>query len=114
MEPIPNYKGLIIMNKYQDEMAMVIHQGAEALHKIGAISDERMREYDSDCLAAVKFAKKQKQSSRAPSCPSPTAIMLWCRKNCAARAPIRQFWISISQKAKAAQAPDKRMGDFLE
>ena len=45
------------MDTYQDEMAMVIHQGAEALHKIGAISNERMKEYDADCLAAAKSRK---------------------------------------------------------
>jgi DNA-binding transcriptional regulator YiaG len=36
--------------KYQSEILMVCHQDAEALHRIGAITDEEMAEYDRDCL----------------------------------------------------------------
>jgi DNA-binding transcriptional regulator YiaG len=35
---------------YQNEILMVCHQDAEALHRIGAITDEEMAEYDRDCL----------------------------------------------------------------
>jgi DNA-binding transcriptional regulator YiaG len=37
--------------KYQSEILMVCHQDAEALHRIGAITDEEMAEYDRNCLA---------------------------------------------------------------
>jgi DNA-binding transcriptional regulator YiaG len=36
--------------KYQSEILSVIHQDAEAMYAVGAISEERMREYDRDCL----------------------------------------------------------------
>jgi DNA-binding transcriptional regulator YiaG len=36
--------------KYQSEILMVCHQDAEALHRIGAITDEEMAEYNRDCL----------------------------------------------------------------
>jgi DNA-binding transcriptional regulator YiaG len=36
--------------KYQSELLKVIHQDAAEWHKIGAIDDARMREYDEDCL----------------------------------------------------------------
>jgi DNA-binding transcriptional regulator YiaG len=36
--------------KYQSEILGVIHQDAEAMYAVGAISAERMREYDEDCL----------------------------------------------------------------
>jgi DNA-binding transcriptional regulator YiaG len=36
--------------KYQSEILMVLHQDADALHRIGAISDDEMRQWDIDCL----------------------------------------------------------------
>jgi len=36
--------------KYQSEILEVLHGMAEDLHQIGAITDERMTEYTSDCL----------------------------------------------------------------
>jgi DNA-binding transcriptional regulator YiaG len=39
--------------KYQSEILMVCHQDAEALHRIGAITDEEMAEYDRDCLVMI-------------------------------------------------------------
>jgi len=50
--------------KYQSEILMVLHQDAEALHRIGVISDAEMREWDEDCLVAKKPAGK---ATRAPS-----------------------------------------------
>jgi putative transcriptional regulator len=38
------------MKKYKSELLMVNHQTAEALYKIGAIDDAKMREFDEDCL----------------------------------------------------------------
>jgi DNA-binding transcriptional regulator YiaG len=38
--------------KYQSEPMMVIHQHMEALYKLGAATDEEMREFDEDCLVA--------------------------------------------------------------
>jgi DNA-binding transcriptional regulator YiaG len=37
----------------QSEMLGVIHEMAEDLHEIGAISDSRMQEYDKNCLVAT-------------------------------------------------------------
>jgi DNA-binding transcriptional regulator YiaG len=38
--------------KYKSELLMVIHQGAQGMHEVGAISDKEMREYDRDCLVS--------------------------------------------------------------
>jgi hypothetical protein len=39
-----------LKKKYQSEILMVCHQDAEALHRIGAITDDEMAEYNRDCL----------------------------------------------------------------
>ena len=36
--------------EYRSEALMVCHQDAKGLHSMGIIDDERMREYDRDCL----------------------------------------------------------------
>jgi DNA-binding transcriptional regulator YiaG len=36
--------------KYKSDLLGVLHEMAEDLHQIGAISDARMREYDKNCL----------------------------------------------------------------
>jgi len=36
--------------KYQSKILQVIHEDMKGLHELGFISDERMREYDKDCL----------------------------------------------------------------
>ena len=38
------------MKKHQSAISKVIYQDAEAMHRVGIISDERMREYDTMCL----------------------------------------------------------------
>jgi DNA-binding transcriptional regulator YiaG len=38
------------MKKYYSEALMVTHQMAESLHRIGAIDDVEMGEFDDDCL----------------------------------------------------------------
>jgi len=38
------------MKRYGSEALMVTHQQAEALHRLGIISDAEMREFDKDCL----------------------------------------------------------------
>jgi len=40
--------------KYKSELLMVCHEDAIAMHKVGAISDKEMREYDRDCLVNPK------------------------------------------------------------
>jgi DNA-binding transcriptional regulator YiaG len=40
--------------KYKSEALMVIHQDATALHRIGAISAERLREFDGMCLTGTQ------------------------------------------------------------
>ena len=42
--------------KYKSEALMAIHQDAKALYRIGAISPERLREFDELCLASGKEA----------------------------------------------------------
>ena len=36
--------------KYKSEIYEVVHQDAVEMYKIGAISEDRMREYDKKCL----------------------------------------------------------------
>ena len=43
--------------KYISEASQVIHEQAVALFKIGAITEERMREYDEMCLKNPKEKK---------------------------------------------------------
>ena len=39
-------------NKYESELLGSLHETAVGLHKIGAISDHEMQEYDRDCLVS--------------------------------------------------------------
>jgi hypothetical protein len=41
----------MIMKKYKSEIKKAIHQDAVALHRVGAINDDEMREFDEACLA---------------------------------------------------------------
>jgi DNA-binding transcriptional regulator YiaG len=43
--------------KYQSEILGVIHQDAEAMYAVGAISEARMNEYDKDCLVPEPIGK---------------------------------------------------------
>jgi DNA-binding transcriptional regulator YiaG len=43
--------------KYQSEILGVIHQDAEAMYAVGAISEAKMKEYDQDCLAPEPASK---------------------------------------------------------
>jgi DNA-binding transcriptional regulator YiaG len=36
--------------RYKSEIMMVLHQDAEGLFQVGAISEKEMRRYDRDCL----------------------------------------------------------------
>ena len=49
-----------MQKKYQSELLMVLHQDAESLHRIGALTDTEMREFDTDCLL------QEQQSPAAP------------------------------------------------
>jgi len=42
---------------YKSELLMVCHIDAKAMHKVGAISDKEMREYDKECLVNSKAEK---------------------------------------------------------
>ena len=55
--------------KYKSELLMVLHTDAQALHKIGVISDKEMREYDKDCL--VPTPKTSSESTSVPVKPTP-------------------------------------------
>ena len=50
--------------KYKSEILMVCHMDAQAMHKIGAISDKEMREYDKDCL--VKEPEASYAAEKSP------------------------------------------------
>ncbi|MDR1247925.1 MAG: XRE family transcriptional regulator [Treponema sp.] len=45
--------------KYQSEQLGVCHQDAEALYRIGAISEAELREFDEDCLVPDPKAPKK-------------------------------------------------------
>ena len=68
MEKDMEWKG-----KYKSEILMVCHMDAQAMHKIGAISDKEMREYDRDCLVkepeTVYAAKKSPKTEYAAKSP---------------------------------------------
>jgi len=44
--------------KYNSESLKVIHQDAIEMYKIGAITEDRLREYDKLCLKNPKMAKE--------------------------------------------------------
>jgi DNA-binding transcriptional regulator YiaG len=52
--------------KYQSEILMVCHQDAEALRRIGAITDEEMAEYDRDCLVQGSEPAKEAPVTAEP------------------------------------------------
>ena len=60
--------------RYRNEIMEVIHGVAEDLHKIEAISDERMAEYDRDCLV-----KKTNQTPESQNTQSVTIIPVVAR-----------------------------------
>jgi DNA-binding transcriptional regulator YiaG len=53
--------------KYQSEILGVVHQDAEAMYAVGAISEVEMKEYDEDCLVSESVSK----SSDARQAPVP-------------------------------------------
>jgi DNA-binding transcriptional regulator YiaG len=51
--------------KYQSEILGVVHQDAEAMYAVGAISEAKMKEYDEDCLV-LEPAIKAPSARQAP------------------------------------------------
>jgi DNA-binding transcriptional regulator YiaG len=51
------------MKKYKSEISEVVYRDAEAMHRVGIISDERMREYAAMCL---ENPVKQKSNRTLP------------------------------------------------
>jgi len=49
--------------KYKSDILEMIHENATANYKIGAISEERMREYDVMCLEEEPKAIKRTEHS---------------------------------------------------
>jgi len=49
--------------KYKSDILEVIHENATANFEIGAISEERMREYDEMCLVEESKIKQKNDSS---------------------------------------------------
>ena len=57
--------------KYKSEICKAMHQDAMADFKVGAISEERMREYDKDCLIQEPEASYEVEKSIAPASAMP-------------------------------------------
>ena len=53
--------------KYQSKILRAIHEDAAGMHKLGIISDERMREYDMDCLVQEPTPTYTPVNSRSSS-----------------------------------------------
>jgi hypothetical protein len=58
--------------KYQSEQLMVCHQDAEALYKIGAITEAQMREFDKDCLVHEPAPEAAADTEKSPVPGPPT------------------------------------------
>jgi DNA-binding transcriptional regulator YiaG len=59
---------------YESDLLSVIHEMAEDLHQIGAISDTRMREYDKNCLVREpKTAKEAAETTKTEPIRAVTA-----------------------------------------
>jgi DNA-binding transcriptional regulator YiaG len=43
--------------RYKSEIMLVLHQDAEGLFQVGAISEKEMRRYDRDCLVQERQPK---------------------------------------------------------
>ena len=50
--------------KYKSEIYEVVHQDATEMFKIGAISKERMREFDKMCLASETDAAEASSAQK--------------------------------------------------
>jgi len=53
--------------KYQSKILQVIHEDAEGMHRLGIISDERMRYYDEGCLVPEPKPTRKTASSESSS-----------------------------------------------
>ena len=53
--------------KYKGEVYEVVHQDAVSMYKVGAISEERMKEYDEMCLAQESEPVYKAEKSLKPS-----------------------------------------------
>ncbi|MDR1148231.1 MAG: XRE family transcriptional regulator [Spirochaetaceae bacterium] len=52
---------------YKNDVFHAIHEGAVDMYEVGAISDERMKEYDEMCLAA-KVPRVSRPARDAADC----------------------------------------------
>ena len=53
--------------KYQSKILQAIHEDATGMHKLGIISDARMREYDRDCLVQEPETTRKTANSQSRS-----------------------------------------------
>jgi hypothetical protein len=44
----------MLFRKYRDDLGRTIYEGARALHKMGVLNDEEMRDFENDCLEPRK------------------------------------------------------------
>ena len=56
--------------KYQSKILQVIHKDMKGLHRLGIISDAKMREFDEDCL--VKEPNTSHKTAGSQSRPAGT------------------------------------------
>jgi len=62
--------------KYQSKILQAIHEDAKGMHKLGIISDERMREYDNECLVQEPKQKYETGNSQSNSSDVKPAVRI--------------------------------------
>ncbi|MDR0321382.1 MAG: XRE family transcriptional regulator [Treponema sp.] len=55
--------------KYKSELLMVIHDGAQGMYEVGAISEKDMKEYDRGCLVSPPRKACRSKGVAAPKRP---------------------------------------------
>ena len=63
-------------DKYESEMLQVIHEDMKGLHRLGIISDARMREFDRDCLVQEPKKTRKTASSKNTSGGTKPAVRI--------------------------------------
>jgi DNA-binding transcriptional regulator YiaG len=51
--------------QYRSEIAMVMHEDMQAMHKVGAVSDAELREFEKDCFADTSNPETIVQPARS-------------------------------------------------
>jgi DNA-binding transcriptional regulator YiaG len=51
--------------QYRSEIAMVMHEDMQAMHKVGAVSDAELREFEKDCFTDTSKSETIWQPARS-------------------------------------------------